>query len=43
MPKTVDCVFISYSLNSTTYTMFDLKFSTIANNTTIESTDEVFP
>ena len=42
-PKNVDCVFVGYSLNSTTYRflMFDSKVLEISNNTIIESRDVV--
>ena len=42
--KTVDYVFVGYSLNSTTYRflVFNSKVSEISNNTIIESRDAVF-
>lgn len=43
-PKTVDCAFVGYSLNSTTYRflVFNSEVPEISNNTIIESRDAVF-
>jgi len=43
-PKTVDCVFVGYSLHSTTYRflVFNSKVSEISNDTVMESRDVTF-
>lgn len=43
-PKTVDCIFIGYSLHSTTYRFLVINYEVndISNNTTMESRDAIF-